>query len=155
MCAWNVSYIIRQFGWSTSRTRDAASSAQFTRYISKRFRYSMTIVTSRVAAYSAAARRLSTDRSRSSRVGPAPLKKPSGASSGPQSVWAPSAAQASTADLVAARPRARTSGSALIGLSSSERAPTPSAASPSSSSRRPSRPYFSTSLSKIGISTPS
>ena len=69
MWAWNVSYIIRQLGWSTSRTSEAVSSAQFTRYISKRFRYSTAIVTSRVAACSAAARRLSAERSRSSWVG--------------------------------------------------------------------------------------
>ena len=53
------------------------------------------------------------------------------------------------------RPRALTCGSALIGLSSSNRALTPSAASPSSASRLPRRSYLPTSLSKIGISTPS
>jgi len=50
MCAWNVSYIIRMRGCPTARTSSARSAALFVRYISKRFRYSTTIVTSRLAA---------------------------------------------------------------------------------------------------------
>ena len=104
----NVSYIIRQLGWSTSRASEAVSSVQTGRYISKRFRYSTAIVTSRGRLRAPRGPRgLSTERSRSSCVGGAPLRKPSGAASGPRIGWAQCRAD------IEGRPRAATPGSHL------------------------------------------
>jgi len=127
----------------------------FVRYISNRFRYSSATVTAALVGIRAellqiggGAGLLLTGRAGAAEDGERRAERPAderGAERCRESRFA----------FVAASASARTAGSSEIGLSPPPRAETASASRPIRSSRSRRAAYFSTSRSKIGISTPS